>query len=165
MYWTIGIDPGITGAVALIKHGDHLSVIETILDMPTMTEGKKQIINPNELISIFKNIRAEKNISKVYLEKVNAMPGQGVVSMFGFGRSYGIIESAVISQGFSLTYILPQQWKKNAGLLHKDKNEARTMAIRLFPNQAELFKRKSDIGRADALLIGLFGEKEEVPIR
>ena len=85
------------------------------------------------------------------------MPGQGVASMFNFGMGYGIIQGVVSALGIPYELVTPQSWKKRAGLIGKDKDNARTMAQQLYPDAP--LGRKKDIGRADALLIARFGNR------
>jgi crossover junction endodeoxyribonuclease RuvC len=86
------------------------------------------------------------------VEKVGAMPGQGVVSMWNFGRSAGIIEGVVAALRMSSTYVTPQTWTKAVGRA-AGKDASRMRAMELFPTRADLFKRAKDDGRADAALI------------
>ncbi len=152
----IGIDPGVTGAVAVLT--DKITVI---IDMPVMTTGKKQQINPYELykqlLSITMTVENPNRDCTVYLEQVSAMPGQGVTSSFGFGVSFGIIQGVVAALKVPLVMVPPVVWKRRAKLLGKDKDQARTLAQRLYPT-VEL-GRKKDIGRADAVLIARFGSE------
>lgn len=150
---TIGIDPGNTGAVALVL-GD--GTLAELRDMPLMANGKKQQVNAAELSRIICGIRD--NFSGVVvcrLEKVGAMPGQGVSSMFNFGMGFGVIQGVLAGAGIPYTLVTPQSWKKRAGLLGKDKDMARTVAQQLYPDAP--LGRKKDIGRADAILIARFG--------
>ena len=156
----IGIDPGVTGAIAFVKDFtfDRLDV----QDMPVMAgTGKRQQVNGAELTKIFRQahqdyatVKKPENIT-VYIEQVSAMPGQGVSSMFNFGMSYGVVLGVVTALGYSVHLVTPQSWKKRAGLIGKEKDAARTKAQLLYPG-ADL-GRKKDIGRADALLIARFG--------
>jgi crossover junction endodeoxyribonuclease RuvC len=145
----IGIDPGITGALSCLEDGK----IADLCDMPVieLPSGKHQV-NAAQLAKI---LTAWKDNSIVILERVSAMPGQGVSSMFNFGMGYGIIQGVVMAIGIPMTLVSPQVWKKKAGLIGKDKDYARTLAQQLWPS-AEL-GRKKDIGKADALLIAKFG--------
>lgn len=144
----VGIDPGNGGAIAFL-HGKHV----TVVDMPLMANGKKQQVNPAELSKILvDNINVMECV--VCIEKVSAMPGQGVSSMFNFGMGYGVIQGVVAALGYRYELITPQKWKKAAGLIGKEKDNARTLAQQLYP-QAPL-GRKKDIGRADAILIAHF---------
>ena len=91
----IGIDPGISGSICFFENGRILDVIE----MPTMTEGKKnkRQVNSSQIYNeISKRINnTEKHNIKVIIEQVSAMPGQGVTSMFNFGQSFGILKGLV----------------------------------------------------------------------
>ena len=85
-----GIDPGVSGAISILQNK---KVIE-VYDMPTMIDGKKnkKQVNGSQLTNIFKEkIDLNKEMA-VVVEHVNAMPGQGVTSMFNFGQSFGVIK-------------------------------------------------------------------------
>ena len=88
----IGIDPGISGSICFFEDGKILDVVE----MPTMTEGKKnkRQVNGSQIYNeISKRIEhCDKTDIKVIIEQVSAMPGQGVTSMFNFGQSFGILK-------------------------------------------------------------------------
>jgi len=150
----IGIDPGNTGAIAFMTPAGHL--VE-VVDMPLMANGKKQQINGAQLKKIIDCYPVEAAV----VEKVGAMPGQGVSSMFNFGMGFGVILGVLAGAGIPATMATPQAWKKAAGLIGKDKDMARTLAQQLYP-EAQL-GRKKDIGRADAILIARFGQKEGQP--
>ena len=86
----IGIDPGIQGALAIL---DNEKVID-IVDLPVMSEGKK---NKKQLYGAYLSDYLKKHIlnienTVVVVEQVNAMPGQGVTSMFNFGQTFGVIK-------------------------------------------------------------------------
>lgn len=142
---TVGIDPGNTGAIAFI-HGRFV----TVVDMPLMANGKKQQVNPAELSRILMDNIHEFDC-EIFIEKVSAMPGQGVSSMFNFGMGYGVIQGVVAALGYRYQLVTPQKWKKVAGLIGKEKDNARTLAQQLYPDAP--LGRKKDIGRADAILI------------
>jgi crossover junction endodeoxyribonuclease RuvC len=148
----IGIDPGIKGAVAILK--DDLSYYD-VFDMPTMPLSKtKQQINPWELT---KRLIVLDPITKVCIERVSAMPEQGVSSMFNFGVCYGIVRGVCAGLMLPVILITPQEWKKKYSLVGKDKPKdlARTVAQQLYPD-APLPLMKH-VGRADALLIARYG--------
>ncbi len=103
----IGIDPGITGAMAAIN-ADTLQ-LHAVVDFPTVSEGKKQRLFTYGTASILKQWESDADrIEMVYLEKVNAMPKQGVTSMFNMGRSFGAIEGVISALNLPLTYITPR---------------------------------------------------------
>lgn len=145
----IGIDPGNSGAIAFIA--DDLTYID-VQDMPLMAMGKKNQVNAAGLREIL--LMHSGNLH-AYVEKVQAMPGQGVSSMFNFGKGAGVIEGVLAGLGISYTLVTPQKWKKRAELIGKEKDMARTLAIQLYPFAP--LTRKKDIGRADAILIARFG--------
>ena len=153
----IGIDPGITGAI-------YFNTVEgkIVVDMPIMakTSGKGNQINPYELTSLLMQPPIDRltGIKAAYLESVHAMPGQGVSSVFSFGKSVGTIEGVLAALNIPLVMVTPQRWKKNAKLIGKDKDAARTLAIQLYPELSDRLSRKKDIGRADAILIAEFGK-------
>ena len=88
----IGIDPGISGSICFFQDGKIIDVIE----MPTMTEGKKnkKQVNGSQIFNeISERIKKlDKKDIKIIIEQVSAMPGQGVTSMFNFGQSFGILK-------------------------------------------------------------------------
>ena len=150
MNYVIGIDPGISGAVAVFDW--YTGNLENVIDMPTLEvdsgKTKKRHISAVSLcnyLTVFSN-------AHVVIEKVGAMPGQGVSSMFNFGRSAGIIEGVVAAMHFPSTYVTPAAWTKAVGRA-AGKDASRMRAMELFPTRAELFKRAKDDGRADAALI------------
>ena len=154
---TIGIDPGLSGAIALLDHSGQYIAAH---DMPTMARGeKKKQINPRVLRDTLQMLALayERNETIVMIEHVNAMPGQGVTSMFNLGHSCGLIEGVVAAMGFSYELVTSQAWKKDAGLIGKDKDASRTLVTRLYPT-APVHLVKHD-GRADAILIARFGNR------
>ena len=152
----IGIDPGISGAVCFFEDGKILDVIE----MPTMSEGKKnkKQVNGNQL---FNEIRSRLNLINqeqvsVVVEHVSAMPGQGVTSMFNFGQSFGVIKGICSAMQLSIHFVRPTKWKKYFNLIKTSKDASRSRAIELFPKVSEKLKRKKDSNKADAILIASY---------
>jgi len=152
----IGIDPGITGAIAVIRADGSIGA----WDMPIMTKvsGKGSEVNAAGVADILREITAMPESVQAYLERVGAMPGQGSTSMFSFGKSAGKVEGVLATLSIPFMQPTPQSWKRRAGALKKEKDFTRTLAIQLYPAYAELFERKKDVGRADAVLIARYGE-------
>ena len=152
----IGIDPGISGSICFFQDGKILDVIE----MPTMTEGKKnkkQVNGAQVYNEILKKIdKIEKHNVRVIIEKVSAMPGQGVTSMFNFGQSFGILKGICSAMQLPLYYVRPAKWKKYFGLINSEKDASRTRAIEMFPNFSSQLSKKKDSNKADAILIASF---------
>ena len=152
----IGIDPGISGSICFLEDGKILNVIE----MPTMTEGKKnkKQVNGsqiyNEILKIIKKV--EKQEMRVVIEKVSAMPGQGVTSMFNFGQSFGILKGICSAMQLPMYFVRPAKWKKYFNLINSQKDASRTRAIEIFPYFSTQLSKKKDSNKADAILIASF---------
>jgi crossover junction endodeoxyribonuclease RuvC len=148
--WVVGVDAGFTGAVAAFYNGK----IADVHDMPTLpVKAGRNEINHHALLAIMQRYAG----SAVWLEAISARPGQGVTSMFRFGQGYGAIEMACAAAGCSVAYVSPAKWKRHFGLIGTDKDAARSLAIQRVPALASMLSRKKDIGRADAILIALYG--------
>jgi crossover junction endodeoxyribonuclease RuvC len=145
-----GIDPGNMGALALM---DTSATSLVIFDTPTVQIGKDK---PEIHIPLLTDILYEDANAPVFMEKVWARPGQGVTSMFNFGKGYGILLGIIGTLQMRLTLVTPQTWQKAVGGI-EGKDGARYRASQLFPQQANQFIRKRDNGRADAALIAYYG--------
>ena len=152
----IGIDPGISGSICFFEDGKILDVVE----MPTMTEGKKnkKQVNGSQIYNeIEKRIhKIEKQDIRVIIEHVSAMPGQGVTSMFNFGQSFGILKGICSAMQLPMYFVRPAKWKKYFGLINSEKDASRTRAIEMFPYFSSQLSRKKDSNKADAILIASF---------
>ena len=152
----IGIDPGISGSICFFEDGKILDVI----DMPTMTEGKKnkKQVNGSQIYNeISKRIKKnEKQNVRVIIEQVSAMPGQGVTSMFNFGQSFGILKGMCSAMQLSMYFVRPAKWKKYFNLINSQKDASRTKAIEIFPYFSSQLSKKKDSNKADAILIASF---------
>ena len=152
----IGIDPGISGSICFFEDGKIVDVIE----MPTMTEGKKnkRQVNGsqiyNEICKIINSI--EKQDTRVVIEQVSAMPGQGVTSMFNFGQSFGILKGISAAMQLPVYFVRPAKWKKYFNLINSEKDASRTRAIEIFPYFSSQLSKKKDSNKADAILIASF---------
>ena len=152
----IGIDPGISGSICFFEDGKIIDVIE----MPTMTDGKKnkRQVNGaqiyNEILKIINKI--EKQNVRVVIEQVSAMPGQGVTSMFNFGQSFGILKGICSAMQLPMYFVRPAKWKKYFGLINSEKDSSRTKAIEIFPYFSSQLSKKKDSNKADAILIASF---------
>jgi Holliday junction resolvasome RuvABC endonuclease subunit len=137
----IAIDPGaISGAYAVFNGesvwvGD-LDVVDGQLDASSLA---RRVTTCGATVAV--------------VERVGAMPKQGVASTFKFGVAVGIIHGVLAGAGTPLHLVTPQVWKKYHGLRGSDGEEARALAIRLFPAVEGLHLKKHH-NRADALLIG-----------
>jgi crossover junction endodeoxyribonuclease RuvC len=150
----IGVDPGISGAISIIENKKILEVYDT----PTMIEGKKnkRQINSAQVTNIIKErLNKEKKVV-VVVEQVNAMPGQGVTSMFNFGQSFGVIKGICAALSLPIYFVRPTKWKKHFNLIKTNKDASRTKVIEAYPEISSKLHRKKDSNRADAILIALY---------
>lgn len=146
----IGVDPGMSGAIAFVDHGKLLEVA----DMPAVGGD----ISGPLLHQMVRMCPVEWGA----VEKVHSMPAQGVATTFKFGMAYGMARMAVGSLLVPMEEPTPNVWKKSFNL-DADKEKARLLALKLFPDKSVLFKNKKDHGRAEAALIALWCERLHMP--
>ena len=150
----IGIDPGINGAISVIENKKILEVYDT----PTMIDGKKnkRQIKSAQVTNIIKDRLNNNKEVVVVVEHVNAMPGQGVTSMFNFGQSFGVIKGICAALSLPIYFVRPSKWKKHFNLIKTNKDASRTKVIEAYPEISSKLHRKKDSNRADAILIALY---------
>ena len=150
----IGIDPGLSGGIAVL---DNNKVLE-LFDMPVMADGKKnkKQLNSALLAKLIKENTSNTNESAVIVEQVNAMPGQGVTSMFNFGQTFGAIKGICATLELPIFFVRPSKWKKHFELINSSKDASRTKAIEMYPHLAEKLSKKKDVNKSDAILIARF---------
>jgi crossover junction endodeoxyribonuclease RuvC len=159
----VGVDPGITGAVAIIHpDGRTADIYDTPFNEITKNGKNRKEYSESEMARIF---HGEAFISDaitegkihLYIEKVHSMPGEGAVGAFSFGKGFGIWLGIAAALKIPYTLITPQAWKKELMQGMSDKDAARGRAQQLFPEKSAELRFKKDIGRADALLIAYWG--------
>ena len=150
----IGIDPGLSGAIAVLENNKVLK----IFDIPVMSEGKKnkKQLNSAHLSHYIKSNIINQENSVVVVEQVNAMPGQGVTSMFNFGQTFGAIKGISAALNLPIYFVRPSKWKKHFDLINSSKDASRTKAIEMYPSMAENLSKKKDVNKSDAILIARF---------
>lgn len=163
----IGIDPGLKGGVAILKNFEDGNPSFFFHNMPVTNESGENIINSPELNNLLKEYKYDITCrSLCVIEKSQAMPGQGVVSCFNYGRTYGSIYTVLSLLNIPIVQIRPVQWKKHFDLLKKDKQASVDKASSLYPEYEPEFyrenKRKAGEkilldGKAEAFLIALYG--------
>jgi len=150
----IGIDPGLSGGIAVL---DNYKVLD-LFDMPVMADGKKnkKQLNSALLAKLIKESISNTSESAVIVEQVNAMPGQGVTSMFNFGQTFGAIKGICATLELPIFFVRPSKWKKHFELINSSKDASRTKAIEMYPHLAEKLSKKKDVNKSDAILIARF---------
>ena len=150
----IGIDPGLSGAIAILQN----KKVQSIFDIPVMSEGKKnkRQLNSALLVNLLKeNINKEEEVV-VVVEQVNAMPGQGVTSMFNFGQTFGALKGICAALELPIFFVRPSKWKKHFELINSSKDASRTKAIEMYPKLSNQLSKKKDVNKSDAILIARF---------
>lgn len=143
-----GIDPGFTGAIAIID--DHQRIVECH-DMPLHGIKSKPEIDCNKVIFILRVY----SLSHIAIEKAQAMPKQGCVSMFRYGKVAGLLEGIITTLNIPYTLITPQAWKKRMMQgMDKGKGASIVRAEQLFNFHST---RKKDHGQAEACLLAEYG--------
>lgn len=156
MTLTIGIDPGLNGAVAAIKDGQRIVLLE---DMPTTSSKKgnkvSRAVDASGLARMLSGLISQHpgEFISCVIEKTSAMPGQGVTSMFSMGHSRGVAEGVLITKGLPVQLIPPSTWKKEMGFT-SDKEFIRGEMQRRFPDAEIHLKKHTD--RAEAIALAFY---------
>ena len=150
----IGIDPGLSGAIAILENNKVLNIFE----IPVMSDGKKnkRQLNSAQLVKLLKDNISEKDEVSVVVEQVNAMPGQGVTSMFNFGQTFGAIKGICAALELPIFFVRPSKWKKHFELINSSKDASRTKVIEMYPTLSDELSKKKDVNKSDAILIARF---------
>jgi crossover junction endodeoxyribonuclease RuvC len=152
-----GIDPGVTGAIALLVDGR----LEAVADLPAhavSTGTVKRRLDAAGLAAIVRDWRARHGVDAelAVVERVGSMPGQGVASVFSLGRTAGVVEAVLLTLGVPVEYAVPGTWKRAMGLT-VDKSASQAVASRMFPRHAGTWSRAKDHNRAEAALLAAWG--------
>lgn len=177
----IGVDPGLTGALAVIEEG----VLVDVFDMPVQPKGaatRKRsartglmvVTQKKEVDAFLLNLWLRGVMTKVkgechaFVEQVSPMVHrsaeggpvrEGSVSTFSLADSFGVARALLSAHlpAARVHRVRPQVWKAPLDLLGKDKDAARIAALNGYPRHTALLARKKDIGRADAIMIATYG--------
>ena len=129
-----------------------------MFDMPVMSDGKKnkRQLNSAFLVQIVKDNIEDIEDTVMVVEQVNAMPGQGVTSMFNFGQTFGAIKGICAALSLPIFFVRPAKWKKHFELINSSKDASRTKVIEMYPSIAEKLSKKKDVNKSDAILIARY---------
>ena len=149
----VGIDPGVTGALAVHENG----VLTNVEDLPVL-DGR---IDGKALSDLLIDVSAH----AIYLEDTHAMPKNGSIASYSLGLNTGIIVGVVQSLSHPLVRVRPATWKTKMSVTRLDKNGIRGVVRELYPSWADTFKRVMDHNRAEAVLISRYGVATELQER
>ena len=139
--FSMGVDPGYSGAIAILcSEGRVVAIIR-------LDDTEHDVATQVAMWSRY--------IKMAYLEKVSAMPRQGVASTFKFGTSYGFCRALLVCHAIPFVAVTPGTWQKAMKCMSKgDKKVTKAAAQRLFPGQNVTHRN------ADALLIAEYGRQK-----
>lgn len=154
----IGIDPGLSGALAVL----YLNTLTVVADLPIMAVGKgtgavRNQINAAGFRALIMQLPVEEPCI-VYIEKISAMPEQGIAGAFSIGDTVGCLRGVVAAMGLPIEWVTPQSWKKYFNL-PRDKEAARAKAIQLYPGAPLELKKHHN--RAEAILLARYGWEQQ----
>lgn len=176
----LGVDPGLGGALCAFYGADEGGdeMVADVIDMPLIPDGKTKKGNVRYQVDPVPIIRFARrfNAGLAYVENVQPMrwrkrgadaeEGKSTPTMgaqaFRLGMAVGAVRSALMGLGIEVRLITSGVWK-NIFELSADKEEARQLAIALYPDIAHLLKRKSDENRAESILIAAGGHRRDFP--
>lgn len=152
----LGIDPGLSGAAAVVQTGAGAPVLVDVIDIPVVGEGPKRRVNGP---AFFRWLDGHQ-VARCHFERAQAMPDQGASSGFNYGRAVGALEAIVQCCAIPLHHVEASMWKKHHGLIGKGKEDSRQKAMFMLArvDRPDFFVFKYHHNRAEAALIALFGE-------
>jgi crossover junction endodeoxyribonuclease RuvC len=152
----VGVDVGLTGAIAIVSGARGERLVE-VMDMPTKRVGKAKKEDLD--LDALKYMLARADV--LVLEAQSAAPGQGVSSVFKLGEQYGVLKGMAQAMSFTVLEVRPAVWKA-ALRLGADKERSREAAMKAWPGDALFFARVRDHGRAEAALVALWALRAHV---
>lgn len=151
----LGIDPGLSGGLALLDDAGNLVTLE----IPSMkSSGRGRQLNWQLLVDSF-DVLGLHEADHCFLEQVNTRPNEARSAAFKFGTVYGGLIGIIAADRIPLTLVTPAKWKKKLSVT-AEKDSSRARACQIFPNNASSFARKKDDGVAEAALIAHYGLME-----
>jgi hypothetical protein len=147
----LGIDPGVTGALALFSQGSPQAVV----DIPRGVHGV-------DGVGVW-HLLMDWQVDEAFMESTHAMPVNGSKAAYSLGDSNGALRTAIGIMGVPLTWVRPAQWQAWSGLsgftgtATERKRRSRMRAQEVCPTMIDYLDRAKDHNRAEALLIGRYG--------
>ncbi|KAM5584770.1 Holliday junction resolvase MOC1, chloroplastic [Rosa sericea] len=160
--WVFGIDPDVSGALALLK-GNHSASSAQVYDSPHLKvlvgKSVRRRLDAKSIVQLLSSFDAPLG-STAYLEQSTPYPQDGKQGWWSGGFGYGLWIGILVGLGFSVVPVPSLLWKKNFELTGSmsTKDDSRRVASALFPSLSSELRRKKDHGRAEALLIAAYGK-------
>ncbi len=153
---TLGVDPGLTGAYALLDAGGTFVAVE---DLPVIRDGRLGWIDADALAARLLELRGGAELHAT-VERVHAMPRNGSQAAFSQGATLGSLLATLQLVRARIELVTPGTWKRALGL-SSDKGASLDRARLLFPTAP--LDRKRDHGRAEALLLAAWAQRRATP--
>jgi len=150
-----GIDPGKSGAMAIVYPDNKVH----FFDVPMIKLRGKAKPAWKDWDRTWRSALDFAGVDLIVIEEVAARPGQGVTSMFTFGRTLGFVHAIAVASGAAVETVSPTVWKAKLGLLNSSKGASRERAENLLPDTCGKLDRVKDDGRAEAALLAYYGRK------
>ncbi|KAL4590582.1 hypothetical protein LXL04_003516 [Taraxacum kok-saghyz] len=160
--WVIGIDPDVSGALAILKTDD-LGCSAQVYDAPNVkvlvgTRIRRRL-DTKAIVELLRSLRIP-NGTTAYIEQSLPFPGDGKQGWWSGGFNYGLWLGVLVASEISVVPVSSMRWKHEFKLSGNGstKDDSRALACTLFPQLSSSLRRKKDHGRAEALLIGAYGK-------
>lgn len=150
-----GIDPGKGGALAILYPDN----VVHFFDVPRIKLRGKDVPAWSAWDREWRGALDFAGPDLIVIEGVAARPGQGVSSMFSFGRTLGFAHAIAVASGAAVEQVPPQTWKKKLGLLNSSKDASREKVRSILPAATDHVTRVKDDGRAEAALLAYYGRR------
>lgn len=144
----LAIDPGLNNGFAVVTDGGELLIASEFPVAGLKANKRLMLAGLADMIGQFQ-------ITRAVMEDVGAMPKQGVMSTFRFGRAAGQVEGALMALKIPLQFVRPSVWKRAYGV-GADKDNMRALAMQRWPHHQDRFKLVKDQHRAEAAMLGLY---------
>ncbi|XP_071700998.1 Holliday junction resolvase MOC1, chloroplastic-like [Rutidosis leptorrhynchoides] len=160
--WVIGIDPDVSGAIAVLKTDDFGSSAE-VYDSPNVKvlvgNRIRRRMDTNAMVQLLRSLNIPIGTT-AYIEQSLPYPGDGKQGWWSGGFNYGLWIGVLVASEVSVIPVPSVRWKHEFNLSGngKTKDDSRALACTLFPTLSSSLKRKKDHGRAEALLIAAYGK-------
>lgn len=156
----VGIDPGFSGALAVIAYEGGKVVHASVYDAPvTKIKGRRKF-DIQAMVALFRKLKQleEPVFTTVVIELAGSRPGERAQAAFRYGEGFGMWQGIAAARGFDVVLVHPRVWKRRLNL-SADKQKSLVLARKLFPSCVGSLKRKKDDGRGEALLIAWYALK------
>ncbi|CAH1427249.1 unnamed protein product [Lactuca virosa] len=160
--WVIGIDPDVSGALAVLKTDD-LGYSAQVYDSPNVKvvvgNRVRRRLDANAMVELLRSFNIPVGTT-AYIEQSIPFPGDGKQGWWSGGFNYGLWIGVLVASQVSVVPVPSMRWKSEFKLSGNGstKDNSRALACTLFPQISSSLRRKKDHGRAEALLIAAYGK-------